>query len=263
MNYTDISTFILSLYFLIRGAARGFLSSLMIPFSIIIATIISIIYYQITNNIIVSLLIGLIGPLLFNLLFKFILKTWAKATNTEVAPSTLSRVAGAAVTVSWGWVFIVFTLILLAVLPPWGETLTAVHQDVVSSSSYSLAKPLGEFLFNNQKQKMTIPSKSTANSPTKSLADDPRFQQVLQDPEIQNDIDTHNIVKLMGNPKMISLTEEIMSDPETMKKVLAVYSSQTQAPPSTLDQVKSGLSTIKKEFEPETDGSWPNPPKTH
>ena len=59
------------------------------PFSIIVATIISIVYYQITKDLIISLLIGLIGPLLLHLLLKFLLKTWAKATNTDIKPDFL------------------------------------------------------------------------------------------------------------------------------------------------------------------------------
>ena len=136
MAYTDFITFFLSIFFLVRGASRGFIRSLMIPISLIIATIISVIYYQITNGMIISLLIGLLGPFLIHLLLKFILRTVAEATNTVLKPNFLSRLGGAILTLAWGWVFIVFTLILLAVFPPWGGVLTAVHNDVTSSASY-------------------------------------------------------------------------------------------------------------------------------
>ena len=152
MAVTDIATLILSIFFLIRGASRGFMRSLTGPFSIIVTTILSIIYYQTTGDLITSLLIGLIGPLFLNHLLKFLLKTWAKATNTEIKPSFFSRLGGSILTLIWGWVFIIFTLILLTVLPPWGETLTAVHNDVMQSASYLIAKPLGELLFAASKQ---------------------------------------------------------------------------------------------------------------
>jgi len=215
---TDIVTFLLSFYFLIQGAVRGFMNSLTVPFSIIVATIISIIYYQITKDVIISLALALIGPLLLHLLLKFLLKTWARATNREINPNFLSRLGGAILTFTWWWIFIIFTLILLTVLPPWGKTLTAIHNDVSTSASYIyIAKPLGEAI-----------TSEAPSSDAKSLAEDPRFQKILQDPDIQKEIDAHDIVKLMSNPKMMDLAQQIMSDPATMKKVMALYSSQTQ-----------------------------------
>ena len=188
------------------------------PFSIIVTTIISIIYYQTTGDLIASLVLGLIGPLLLNYLLKFLLKTWAKATNTEIKPNFFSCLGGSILTLLWGWVFIIFALILFAVLPLWGETLTAVHNDVVQSASYLIAKPLEKIFFTAQKQ----------NNDAKSLAEDPRFQKILQDPDIQKEIDAHDIVKLMRNPKMMTLVQQIMNDPATMKKVFALYGSQAQ-----------------------------------
>ena len=224
---TDIITFFLSILFLVRGALRGFMKSLMVPLSIIIATFISIIYYQITKEIIVSLILGLFGPFFLHLLFKFLLKTFAKATNTEIKPTFLSRLGGAILTLIWGWVFIIFALILLAVLPPWGNTLIAVHNDVTKSASYQLAKPWGESLFTPPPKNVAAVTSAVSTNDAKSLAEDPRFQKILQDPDIQKEIEAHDIVKLMANPKMIDLTQQIMSDPATMKKILALY-SQTQ-----------------------------------
>jgi len=217
MAVTDIIISFISIFLLSLGTSRGFMRSLLGPFSIIVTTIISIIYYQITQNIMISLGIGLIGPMLLTFLLKFLLKTWAKATNNDIKLSSLSRLGGSILTLLWGWVFIVLTLILLAVLPPWTEALTAIHNDVIKSMSYSIAKPWKENFY------------GASPSDAKSLAQDPRFQKVLQDPEIQEEINAHDIVKLMSNPKMINLTKQIMSDPATMKKVMAVYSSQTQS----------------------------------
>ena len=219
----DIITFILSILFLIRGASRGFMRSLLVPSSIIVATIISIIYYQGTGNLITSLILGLIGPLFLNLLFKSLLPSesakLAIITDTKIKLSFFSRLGGSILTLIWGWVFIIFTLILFTVLPPWGETLTAIHNDVGNSASYGyIAKPLEEIFFAAPKQ----------NNDAKSLAEDPRFQKILQDPDIQKEIDAHDIVKLMKNPKMMDLVQQLMSDPATMKKVFALYGSQAQ-----------------------------------
>lgn len=238
---TDNITFILSSLFLIHGALRGFMRSLLVPFSIIVATIISIIYYQITQEMILSLAIGLIGPFLLHLLLKSLLKKFAKATNTDIKPAGfLSRLGGALLTFAWGWVFIFFALILLAALPPWGKTLTAVHNDVTQSVSYSMAQPWGERFFTASKQDLAVVPNTASSNNARSLAEDPRFQQVLQDPEIQKEIDAHDIVKLMSNPKMMDLTRQIMSDPATMKKIMALYSSQPQP------QASSSTSELSK-----------------
>jgi hypothetical protein len=228
------------------------MNSILGPFSLITATIISIIYFQTTKNMVISVIIGTIGPIALNFILRFFIRSWTKATHTETKPDFFSRLAGAVLTLIWGWVFIVFTLILLAVLPAaWGKTWAAVHEDVTKSISYAqIIQPLEKKALDAASkndpalaQKMSAiitppPKQNTAaggnfdlNSTAKSLAEDPRFQKILQDPEIQNDMNTHDFVKLLSNPKMMALTQQIMSDPETMKKVMAVYRSQNQTPP--------------------------------
>ena len=230
MDITDFITFFLSLFFLARGAMRGFVQSLTLPFSIIVTTVLSIIYFQLTKEIILSLVIGLIGPFLMDFALKLLLITFAKATNTEIKPNALSRLGGSLLTLAWGWVFIAFTLVLLAVLPPWGKIMTNVHENVLKSASFAMVKPWSESLFAGSKQNAAVEA-TPSSGEAKTLAEDPRFQQVLQDPEVQKAIDAHDMVKLMRNPKMMELTRQIMSDPETLKKVMAVYSTQAHPQP--------------------------------
>jgi len=226
---TDAITLILSFYFLIRGASRGFMRSLFVPVSIIVATIISLIYFQTTNDIIGSLVIGLTGPIILHILLKILLKKWAQLTNTEIKPDLLSRFCGALLTLAWGWVFILFTLILLAALPLWGTRIVAVHKDIVNSASYFFAKPVGEMLFSPSKGIMKTSAADNSPKDLKSITEDPRFQNVLQDPEIQKEIDAHQMAKLMSNPKIIDLTQQIMRDPAAMKKIMALYTAQTES----------------------------------
>ena len=246
MGLTDCAIFILNIFLVIRGSSRGFMRSLLGPFSIIVATIISIIYYQITKDIILSLVIGLIGPIFLHLFLKNLLKAYAKATNTEIRPDFLSSLGGVILTLIWGWVFIIFTLLLLALLPPWGKTLSAIHNEVIDSGSYHLIKPLGDSFFAPSKQDVSAAASSSAANDAKSLADDPRFKKVLQDPEIQKEINNHDMVHLMGNPKMIALTQQILSDPATFKKIMAIYNSQTQ---SQANSKPSAFSELQKDFE--------------
>ena len=246
MGLTDCAIFILSIFLVTRGASRGFMRSLLGPFSIIVATILSIIYYQITKDIILSLVIGLIGPIFLHFFLKNLLKAYAKATNTEIRPDFLSSLGGVILTLIWGWVFIILTLLLLALLPPWGKTLCAIHNDVVDSGSYHLIKPLGDSFFAPTKQNVAPVASSSAADDAKSLANDPRFKKVLQDPDIQKEITDHDMIHLMSNPKMIALTQQIMSDPTTFKKIMAIYNSQIQ---SQVNSKPSALSELQKDFD--------------
>ena len=228
MTATDFIIVVLSIFFLSRGSARGFMRSLLGPFSLIIATIVSILYYQSTKDLIASLLIGLLGPLILHLILKFLLKTFAKITNTDVGPGFLSSLGGALLTLIWGWVFVILTLILLTLLPAQGPAMTILHNDITSSFSYKITVPYVERFFPALKGMSPDTKNVTSKSDAQSLAQDPRFQKILQDPEVQKEINDHDIAKLVSNPKMMALNQQILSDPEMFKKVMAVYRNQTQ-----------------------------------
>ncbi len=228
MTVTDSITFILSFILMLRGASRGVLRSLTGPFSILIATIVSIIYFQKTQNMFISLMIGLIGPLVLGIFFNILLKIGAAATGEVKHPTMPSRLAGAMLTLIWGWVFIIFTLILLMVIPDVSGTMAAVRKDVSRSISFKVVKPFEDRFFASAQKYTSASSGESSGADVRALAEDPRFQQVLQDPEIKKDIDAHDLGRLMSNPKMMDLVKQIMADPKTMKKVLALYQSQTQ-----------------------------------
>ncbi len=227
MTFTDYITLIISLLCLARGAARGFIRSLLAPVSLIIATIIGIFYYQATQDLVVSLLIGLFGPFILQFLLRFLLKSFAQATNTDVGPGFLSSLAGAVLTLAWGWVFIVLTLILLALLPARGGVWTTVHNDVISSISYKTTAPWVKNFLPPLKA-AAQDTNAASQSDAQSLSQDPRFQKVLQDPEVQKEINDHDIAKLMSNPKIMALTQQIMNDPAMIKKLMSVYRSQAE-----------------------------------
>lgn len=229
MTVTDYVTFLLSVYLLYRGSALGFLNSLIGPFSIIVATFVSLIYYKNTGNIFICLFIGLIIPLLLVVSIKFLIKLWAKASNTEVKPNLPSRIAGAFVSLAWGWIFIIITLLMVPLLPPWGNALEIARDDVAGSAFYSyIAKPLEEKYFIPAKTTVDSPPKSSASDDARSLSQDPRFQKVIQDPDIQSEIKAHDFGKLISNPKIMALTQQIMNDPQALKKIFALYKAQTQ-----------------------------------
>lgn len=236
MTLTDLITGFLSLYLMALGYSRGFVRSLLGPIALVAATIFSVIYYQYTGRLISSLMIGLVGPLVLLFLLKFILKSWISATKSKEKPEFQSRLAGLVLTLVWGWVFIVLTLVLLAIFPSLNSTLTFLHNDVTHSYSYAAAKPLENLLIKpaaappvHKGQSGRVAS-TQPRAQAQSLAADPRFQKVLQDPEVQREIQERDYVKLMQNPKMMALTQQIMNDPSLMQKVLSVYKNHPQAP---------------------------------
>src|SRR6266478_8734652 len=118
MTLTDLITSLLSIYLIALGASRGFLRSLLGPISLVAGTVVSIVYYNCTKQLIVSLIIGLAGPFILLLILKFLLRAWVSVTKSSDKPDFLSRTGGLVLTLFWGWVFVVFTLILLAAFPP-------------------------------------------------------------------------------------------------------------------------------------------------
>jgi len=247
MSHTDFITFALSMFFLIRGASRGFILTALVPVSIILSTLISILYYMITEDEVIGCLIALIFPVLFYYLFKHLIKKLIEATNRQIRPSVWSRLGGSIFNLTWGWIFISFALILLSVLPPWGNKMTAFRNDVRESASfYCVAQPIAKNIFNAVTAKdptlrkevtpyifPSSPSKDSAialdatNPDVKSLTEDPRFKVLLEDPEIQKEIEAHDFVTLMSNPKIINLTQQIIRDPATLRKVMALYTNQS------------------------------------
>lgn len=208
-----------------RGYSRGFMKSLMNPIAIIVTSIISIAYYQSTNDIVTSLAIGLIGPLALGIVLKFILNLWPKTFYSDVRTNLYSSLAGSVLTFAWGWIFIIFTLILLTVLPPLEDALINIHNDVVKSMSYNLvAKPLGTNIFGILKEGTTAPD--NAGNGEKSFFNDPRFQKIAQDPDVQQAVQAHDYVRLLSNPKVIALTNQVMSDPTALKEFMALYNNQ-------------------------------------
>ena len=236
MTLTDLITSLLSLFLMALGYSRGFLRSLLGPIALIAATILSVIYYQYTGQLITSLMIGLVGPLVLLFILKFILKSWISATKSKAKPEFPSRLAGLAMTLLWGWVFIILTLVLLAIFPSLNSSLTFLHNDVTHSYSYALARPLENLLVKpapatplRQRQAEQTRHARSAPAQGQSLATDPRFQKVLQDPEVQREIQERDYAKLMQNPKMMALTQQIMNDPSLMQKVLSAYKNRPQA----------------------------------
>src|SRR5262249_40419174 len=101
--------------------------------------------------------------------------------------------------------------------------------NVLSSRCYTIARPFQDLCFPPSLKEAASATSANPKADAQSLADDPRFQRVLQDPEIQQELRAKDFVKLMSNPKMMELTRELISDPAALKKVMGIYNSSAQA----------------------------------
>ena len=100
-----------------------------------------------------------------------------------------------------------------------------VYNDIRRSAAYRIIRPFTAHFIPTSI--LGAQPEAKTDNPAASLAQDPRFQSVFQDPEIQKAIAAQDYGKLMANPKIMGLTQELMSDPQAMKKLMAI-SGQAQ-----------------------------------
>ena len=240
---TDYLILGLSFYFILVGARDGFLKTIMGPIALVIATILSYIYYNRTENLIGSLLIGLIAPILIKIILNFVPKIWAKMTRKEITEITWqSRLLGAAIHLLWSGALVAIVLVLLSILPsqlPWMKN---IQEDVVESYSY-------KFVYFVCREK--LPSELADVKATIKFFEDPKrleklesvqeFQELMEDNKVQdilNDEKTKaqlqgkKLVALMQNPKI----HAIIKDKEILEKIYKLNKKILQKDPAQ-DQI--------------------------
>jgi hypothetical protein len=226
MAWTDILTFGCIIFLGVRGFQRGFLGSLFGPLALILASIVSIVYYLGTKDLVVSLIIGLIGPFILAWILRASLKTWnqwKQVYNPDAQLSLISRIFGIFISVSWGLVMIIITVLLLVIVPPVNESLKAMNRDIRSSWLYSVIKPF-DMMAEEENKDPNVPQ-TTPEQRIEALSQDARIQALLQDQQIQEAIQRKDYGFLMAHPKMTA----IMSDPTLVKKMLSLYRDLPEA----------------------------------
>ena len=215
MTITDILALILCFFLLWRGTGLGFIGSLLGPLALIIASIVSIVYFAWTKNLPVSLCIGLFGPFILAWIFRFFLRSWTKVTNPQGQLSMPSRLGGALLTWGWGMIMYAITLLLLTMLPTIYPPLEPINKDVHASLTYQVIKPFDFYASDDR---------STAKDDIKTLSEDQRIQDIINDPDIIKAIQNKNFASLTSNPKMMKLIQ----DPALIKRMLRVHQQQLQ-----------------------------------
>lgn len=216
-NYIDLILACLIAYFFLLGFMRGFLRSVFGPLALIAGSWIAFVYYQTTQNIFITFIIGIFAPMAISIFLRFILSSWLKSLNPEAVPSAISRMSGALITLLWGWTFVIFTTILLHVIPVPIKQVVAIQTEIHGSIiAQTTILPF---------QALFIPSPKNNNSTesVKEMANDPRLADLMNDPEIKAAAQHRDYAALIKNPKIMKLTQEMMADPALMKRILAMY----------------------------------------
>ena len=208
MPITDIITAICFLFLVWKGASRGFLGSLLGPLALILATIISIVYYAYTKNALPTLCIGLIGPFVLSWLFRSVLHS----LNPENNLSFISRLSGALLSLCWGMSILIMTIVLITIIPPMHSVMQSIDKDIYASKVYQAIKPFNPFAVAKTDPQVNI----------KYLSQDPRIQAIINDPQIIDAVNRKDYAAMISNPKITAL----MQDPEMIKKMMAIYQKQ-------------------------------------
>ena len=214
---TDLIFLSLMSFFIWHGATKGFIGSLVGPFSFVAATYAAFCYYNITKNIVISLGIGLLGPFILKRLLRFIFQL--SGDGQKLSP--LSRAAGVCVSVLWGMAIVLPIVFMLTFLPPVFSAWAPIKKDIKTSCTFILIKQMTK-LCNLPTAEMELPSSGKSSSPPssmKTLAQDQRMKNILSDPTIIKAIKDKNYAALFANPKIL----EAAQDPAFVQKLLSSY----------------------------------------
>jgi len=226
---TDYIVLAMLLYLFCKGWTKGFLKTLLGPFSLVLGCIAGLIYYQKTQNIPIALVICVIGPFFINLLILVGLKLLQKAEDGKPPKLPISsRLLGSIVSLLWGGSYLVIMLFLIAIVPLKIAAFDRVQQDVLASRSYGLISswtknkvPAAHYDIGKIQKLLEDPASMEQfedSAEYKALADDEILRSILEDEETAEQIRTKNYQELLTNPKM----QELLSNEELLKKIFAL-----------------------------------------
>jgi uncharacterized membrane protein len=218
MPISDLISVILMVFLSLLGYSRGFLRSIFGPLALVIATVVSFVYWVWTKDLVVSLCIGLVGPFLLTWIFKFLLNSFKKATNPEAKPNFISSLLGMALTLGWGMVMWLMAVFLVSIIPPIFAPMEMITKDIHQSATYRLIKP---FDFTASKRSATDPNEKpkSAEEDLADLSEDQRIKDLLNDPEMIKAIEKKDYAALMKSPQILAIAQ----DPQLVKKMLSLY----------------------------------------
>lgn len=211
INTIDIVVLILFTYYLWRGWRKGFLGAVLGPVSLAAGCILSYNYYLKTQNIVISLLISLLGPFLLHLTLAILLKIWTLSPDKKKKPSLVSRLFGAAFSLSWSGGIIVLLILLIMVIPSAVPYAGQIRDHLSETKTYTLISYYS-------KQNPLQPDdnirmeKLSQTEEFKQVMKDDKFRKLVTDPEVQKYIGDKDFNGLMNNDKV----KDAMKDRDLM-----------------------------------------------
>ncbi len=218
---TDIIVGFFLFLLIANGAYQGFLRSAVGPASIMVASLAAWIIFITTKNIGATLLVGLLGPFILGWGFSFLFKLFLPKHETPV-PSLISRVAGALLSVGWGAPILAGGIILLALIPIQHPTLISMREDISRSVAYAVMAPLVHL----PDPRKTMNDEKQNQEAADDLTKDPRFQEMLQDPELLKAIEHKDFTKILSDPRIMALN----MDPAFVMKALKAANKKSFFP---------------------------------
>ena len=230
MSITDAISAAVTLGFAYNGWLKGFLRIALGPLSLIVATIVSYVYYRSSQNILIALLLGVIGPFVMEYALQFALRTWNKNISRNMPPSVISRTVGAGLSFLWGAGIIVLTVVLITVIPFQSgfRPLQNLQQDVRNSFIYSRLPSFGKRIPGVQQTDTAMNMLGNAevieriqsSEEFKTLTDDPKIKEIIKDEDTIKAIEHKDLGKLLTNQKFLKL----LQDPKLIQKMMSLQS---------------------------------------
>lgn len=227
---TDKIVFFLAIYLFWRGWSKGFLQTMLGPISLIIATILSYVYYVITRNMIIAIAIATLGPIILSIVLSMTIGTLLLAADKKNI-SLMSRFLGATINTVWGEFLLITGILMLLFIPLKIPLVLGIQGDIQQSWSYLQVKTKVNEIFGQDMAGTLDPEKLAILTDPKALENlgktkefqdimnDPLIQDLLNDPKTTMAIEQKDIGKLMQSPKFIAITK----NPDLLKKFLSLY----------------------------------------
>lgn len=193
--------------FLISGFIKGFLSTIVGPFSLLVSLILCWLFFTLTKNIALTIVVGFLIPIIIGILICLLIKIFTSDNNNEI--SLISRLAGSLFNFIWGGSLLIGLLILLSVIS-WP---TKNIQEIVKQSfSY-------QFMSKN-------PLFNSLLHQTQSETSEETLQKLLNNPDIIQALKKNDLSTLLSHPAI----QQIQTDPQKVLNALQSKIESTHHP---------------------------------
>lgn len=228
MLFDKIITAALCVFF-ISGWMRGFLKSLIGPFSFLCCFISAVIFYDLNRNILIATIIATAGTLALAITLNMLLIIALSTVNKELRGKTffISRLLGSVINVIWqGNIFLVF-IILFSLLPLNNEKMENLQKQI--SDSKLVAWYHQKIINRDNRLQAAVLSFSALKDPaqlraitqTKTFEEfyqKEKVQNFLNDPEVIDALTAKDSVKLIRNES----ARDLVTDNDTMSALTKV-----------------------------------------